>query len=118
VKAQLAAVEARKAGKDVQPMMVPVIIFAGPRGLFAEWDVLDRRRITALIGKTGLRSVRFRDSIPSELTDAALRDGEIKRISGPVGARRAVEHPNPPMLAEGIPIYGINYKDFDPNARF
>jgi len=29
-----------------------------------------------------------------------------------------VEHPNLTALAqEGIPIYGVNYKDFAPNAR-
>ena len=51
--------------------------------------------------------------------DAALRDGQIKLVNYWASwcAPCRVEHPNLEALAaEGIPIYGINYKDKAANA--
>ncbi|MCL4151323.1 UNVERIFIED_CONTAM: hypothetical protein GTU68_008493 [Idotea baltica] len=48
-----------------------------------------------------------------------LRDGEVKIVNFWASwcAPCRVEHPNLTALAaEGVPIYGINYKDFDANA--
>lgn len=103
-------------------MMVPVIIFAALAGLFAAGMFLGQGEElpSALIGKAApVVSVSEIEGLP-QLTDAALRDGEVKIVNFWASwcAPCRVEHPNLTALAaEGIPIYGINYKDFDPNAR-
>lgn len=54
------------------------------------------------------------------LTSEMLADGEVKIVNFWASwcAPCRVEHPNLMALAaEGVPIYGVNYKDFDPNAR-
>ena len=54
------------------------------------------------------------------LSDEMLRDGEVKIVNFWASwcAPCRVEHPNLMALAaEGVPIYGINYKDFVLNAR-
>tara|TARA_R110000868_G_scaffold221493_6_gene473233 strand:+ start:12987 stop:13511 length:525 start_codon:yes stop_codon:yes gene_type:complete len=53
--------------------------------------------------------------------DAALRDGQIKLVNFWASwcAPCRVEHPNLTALSEqeGVPIYGVNYKDQPENAR-
>lgn len=51
--------------------------------------------------------------------DAVLRDGEVKLVNYWASwcAPCRVEHPNLTELAEeGIPVYGVNYKDSQQNA--
>ena len=51
--------------------------------------------------------------------DASLRDGQVKLVNYWASwcAPCRVEHPNLEALsAEGVPIYGINYKDEETNA--
>lgn len=103
-------------------MMIPVVIFAALAGLFAAGMFLGQGEElpSALIGKPA--PVVEVDEIEglTPLTDAALRDGQVKIVNFWASwcAPCRVEHPNLTQLAsEGIPIYGINYKDFEPNAR-
>lgn len=103
-------------------MMIPVIVFAALAGLFAAGMFLGQGEElpSALIGKPAPEIVVGNiDGLPP-LNDAMLRDGEVKIVNFWASwcAPCRVEHPNLTALAaEGVPIYGINYKDFDPNAR-
>jgi len=103
-------------------LMIPVILFAALAGLFAagmffgQGDELP----SALIGEPApvVETVAI-DGL-SPLSDDMLRDGQVKIVNFWASwcAPCRVEHPNLMDLAdEGIPIYGVNYKDFDPNAR-
>lgn len=106
----------------VSPLMIAppaiflaFVVFAGV-GMFREDpDVLPSARegreappvqLTALPGKT-------------LFDDASLRDGEVKLVNYWASwcAPCRVEHPHLETLAaEGIPIYGVNYKDDPANA--
>lgn len=103
-------------------MMIPVIVFAALAGLFAAGMFLGQGEElpSALIGKPAPEiMVSDIEGLP-QLSDAMLRDGEVKIVNFWASwcAPCRVEHPNLTALAaEGVPIYGINYKDFDPNAR-
>lgn len=103
-------------------MMVPVVMFAGLAGLFAAGMFLGQGEElpSALIGKPAPEiAVNDIDGLPP-LTDAMLRDGTVKIVNFWASwcAPCRVEHPNLTALAdEGVPIYGINYKDIDGNAR-
>lgn len=102
-------------------MVVPVVMFAGLAGLFAggmffgQGDELP----SALIGTPApVVTVDPLADLP-QLSDDMLRDGEVKIVNFWASwcAPCRVEHPNLMVLAaEGIPIYGINYKDLDRNA--
>ena len=103
-------------------LMIPVIIFTALAGLFAAGMFLGQGEElpSALIGKPAPELVVLDIENLPPLTDAMLRDGEVKIVNFWASwcAPCRVEHPNLTALAgEGIPIYGINYKDFDPNAR-
>jgi len=103
-------------------LFIPVVIFSAFAGLFAAGMFLGQgdELPSALIGKPApTLAVAEIDGLPV-LTDAMLRDGEVKIVNFWASwcAPCRVEHPNLTALAqEGIPIYGVNYKDFDPNAR-
>jgi cytochrome c biogenesis protein CcmG/thiol:disulfide interchange protein DsbE len=74
---------------------------------------------SALIGKPAPEVVVETIQGLTPFTDAMLRDGEVKIVNFWASwcAPCRIEHPNLEVLAnEGIPIYGINYKDFDANA--
>lgn len=103
-------------------LLIPVVVFSALAGLFAAGMFLGQgdELPSALIGKSAPAfDVADIDGLPPLSADV-LQDGEVKLVNfwaswcGPC----RVEHPNLTQLAqEGVPIYGINYKDFDPNAR-
>ncbi|MDO6735411.1 DsbE family thiol:disulfide interchange protein [Octadecabacter sp. 1_MG-2023] len=102
-------------------MLVPVVVFAGLAGVFAggmyfgQGDELP----SALIGKPAPEGTVEPLGDLAVLSDDILRDGEVKIVNFWASwcAPCRVEHPNLVLLAEeGVPIYGINYKDLDRNA--
>lgn len=103
-------------------LAIPLIIFAALAGLFAGGMFLGQgdELPSALVGKPAPSvEVSEIDGLPV-LRDEMLRDGQVKIVNFWASwcAPCRVEHPNLTALAEqGVPIYGINYKDFDPNAR-
>ena len=102
-------------------MMVPVVTFAALAGLFAAGMFLGQGEElpSALIGKSAPEVVVADIEGLTPFTDAMLRDGEVKIVNFWASwcAPCRIEHPNLAILAdEGVPIYGINYKDFNPNA--
>jgi len=103
-------------------MMIPVVVFAALSGLFAAGMFLGQgdELPSALIGKPAPVVEVAQIEGLTLLSDEMLRDGEVKIVNFWASwcAPCRVEHPNLMMLAaEGVPIYGINYKDFSPNAR-
>ncbi len=107
----------------VSPLMVlPPLLFAGLAGLFFVGMMRDNpdELPTALAGKPApaVEMTPFADTPLWD--DAVLRDGEVKLVNfwaswcGPC----RVEHPHLMALeAEGLPIYGVNYKDAPANAQ-
>lgn len=105
----------------VRPLaLIPPLAFAALAGLFGVAMLRDdaQELPSALIGQgaPGLPELALGDLPP--LTPAALRDGQVKLVNFWASwcAPCRVEHPHLTALAEqGIPIYGVNYKD-DPVA--
>ena len=101
----------------VSPLMVaPPVIFAGLALMF--YIGLQRDDPDALPsareGQTAPPVVLTELPGRTIFDDATLRDGEVKLVNYWASwcAPCRVEHPNLEMLAEeGIPIYGVNYKD-------
>lgn len=102
-------------------LLLPPVLFAGLAAMFI-WGMNreDPSQLpTALAGQEAppVRLV----ALPGEgapFTDAVLRDGTVKLVNFWASwcAPCRVEHPNLEALAaEGIPIYGINYKDAGQN---
>lgn len=97
-------------------MFLPPIAFAAIAGLFA-YSMLTRdgnELPSAIAGEPApALDVAPLGDLPV-LSDAALRDGELKLVNFWASwcAPCRVEHPNLTLLAsEGLPIYGINFKD-------
>jgi cytochrome c biogenesis protein CcmG/thiol:disulfide interchange protein DsbE len=97
-------------------MIAPPLVFAGLAAMFMVGmqrenpDALP----TALAGKTApaVQTVALSD-LP-QFTDETLRDGQVKLVNFWASwcALCRVEHPNLEALADqGVPIYGVNYKD-------
>lgn len=103
-------------------LMIPVILFTAFSGLFVAGMFLGQgdELASALIGKAAPVIVVSPIDGLTPLSDEMLRDGEVKIVNFWASwcAPCRVEHPNLTALAaEGVPIYGVNYKDFDPNAQ-
>jgi len=107
----------------VSPMMVlPPVIFAGLAVMFyagmnrENGDALP----SAIAGKQAPPVVLTQLGEGAPFTDETLHAPGVKLVNYWASwcAPCRVEHPNLTALAaEGIPIYGVNYKDFEPNAR-
>ncbi len=106
-----------------KPLMVlPPVIFLGLAGVFyfgmqrEDPDQLP----TALAGKQAPPVVLTQLGDKESFDDAVLRDGEVKLVNFWASwcAPCRVEHPNLSRLSEeeGVPIYGVNYKDAPDNA--
>lgn len=106
----------------ISPLMIaPPLIFAGIAAMFLFGMARENpdELPTALAGQDAptVKVELLGDIKP--FTDADLRDGQLKLVNfwaswcGPC----RVEHPTLMQLeAEGIPIYGVNYKDNPANA--
>ena len=96
--------------------LIPPAVFAALAGTFL-WGMLRDNPDalpTALAGRDApiVRLVKMGPEEP--FTDATLRDGKVKLVNFWASwcAPCRVEHPTLTALAaEGIPIYGVNYKD-------
>ncbi|QOL79718.1 DsbE family thiol:disulfide interchange protein [Pseudooceanicola spongiae] len=107
----------------IRPLMVlPPVIFLGLAALFyfgmqrEDPDQLP----SALSGKQAPPVVITQLGDLPGFDDATLRDGQIKLVNFWASwcAPCRVEHPNLSALSEqeGVPIYGVNYKDKPENA--
>lgn len=107
----------------ISPMMLlPPVIFLGLAAMF--FFGMQRENPnelpTALAGKPAPAVTATAFEGAPVFTDAMLRDGQMKLVNFWASwcAPCRVEHPTLEALAdEGIPLYGINYKDKPGNAR-
>ncbi|ARO14547.1 thiol-disulfide interchange protein [Ketogulonicigenium robustum] len=99
-------------------VLIPPLVFAAIAGFFV---------VGMLRENDGLPSTLIGQAVPTTdiaplgdlppLTDAALRDGQVKVVNFWASwcAPCRLEHPQLMALAEGgLPVYGVNYRD-DPN---
>lgn len=102
-------------------MLLPPLVFAGLAAMFyfgmqrEDPDGLPSAREGGMAPPVVLTALQDRDMF----TDETLRDGEVKIVNYWASwcAPCRAEHPLLEALAgEGIPIYGINYKDSPENA--
>ncbi|MBC7156698.1 MAG: DsbE family thiol:disulfide interchange protein [Rhodobacteraceae bacterium] len=102
-------------------MFIPPAIFAALAGLFAGGmfrdnpDELPSARVGQVAPAVALTPL---GTLP-QFDDAVLRDGEVKLVNYWASwcAPCRAEHPLlTELAAEGIPVYGINYKDSQANA--
>lgn len=106
----------------ISPLMVlPPVVFAGIAAMFfIGMQREDANQLpTALAGKQApaVEVVQLADQV--QITDADLRDGRLKLVNFWASwcAPCRAEHASLMQLAgEGLPIYGVNYKDKPENA--
>ena len=106
----------------ISPLMVlPPVVFAGIAAMFfIGMQREDANQLpTALAGKQApaVEVVQLADQ--AQITDADLRDGRLKLVNFWASwcAPCRAEHASLMQLAgEGLPIYGVNYKDKPENA--
>lgn len=98
-------------------LLIPPVAFAALAGLFASQMLTgdgSRELPSALVGRAAPALPEGRlDGVPP-LDPAVLADGEVKLVNVFASwcAPCRVEHPALVALAaEGVPIYGVNYKD-------
>ena len=109
--------------RRLSPMMLlPPVIFLGLAAMF--YFGMQRENPdelpTALDGKPAPEVTAVPMEGAPAFTTAQLRDGEMKLVNFWASwcAPCRVEHPTLEALAaEGIPLYGVNYKDKPRNAR-
>ncbi|UWQ20983.1 DsbE family thiol:disulfide interchange protein [Jannaschia sp. W003] len=95
--------------------LIPVALFAALAGFFLSGLLRDDPDTlqSVMVGREAppLQLTELPGKLP--LTDAALRDGEVKLVnfwaSWCVPCR--AEHAQLEALAETVPVYGVNYKD-------
>jgi cytochrome c biogenesis protein CcmG, thiol:disulfide interchange protein DsbE len=102
-------------------MMLPPLAFAALAGLFAFGMMRENpdELPTALAGQASPPMTLGTLGPLRPFDDAVLRDGEVKLVNYWASwcAPCRVEHPNLTQLAaEGLAIYGVNYKDDPANA--
>ena len=101
----------------VSPLMVlPPVIFAALAGMFyVGMYKQDKEQLpTAFAGREAPAVAVTPLADKPTFDDAALRDGQVKLVNFWASwcAPCRVEHPSLTQLAaEGIPVYGVNYKD-------
>lgn len=102
-------------------MLVPPLLFAAVAGMFV-WGMTrnDPSAMPSAIAGKPAPPVRVAALEGPTFDDATLRDGHVKLVNYWASwcAPCRVEHPNLEALkAEGLPIYGVNYKDKPENAK-
>ncbi len=106
----------------ISPLMVlPPVVFAGIAAMFfIGMQREDANQLpTALAGKSAPSVEVTQLADQTQITDADLRDGRVKLVNFWASwcAPCRAEHASLMQLAgEGIPIYGVNYKDKPENA--
>lgn len=109
--------------RKISPMLIiPPAVFAGFVIMAAIGMMRDDPNAlpSARIGQQAPAVVVAPMSGKTPFDDATLRDGNVKLVNFWASwcAPCRVEHPSLEALsAEGIPIYGVNYKDKPNNAR-